>query len=447
MTSITRTLTLSLAIAAVAVFLIALGLVVGLEMVQDRLESRCETATAFVANAVAYDASGSLIVRSTASLRGLAARGHDFWYVVSQAGHVVESDPGHRPDLPFALNYSGPIGRSIVDTAGRKGSFCLDVKQVGASKLVVMVSGAHVTFWQFAKVFISRQAASVLFIAVGFAALAALGAALSSRFVGRSIARVTRLALAIDPTAPRASIPLDTVPIELVALVTALNRAFHEINQQMSRQRRFIGNAAHELRTPLTLLRAKIDEISDTRLRAELVQDIRRLASLVSAMLDLATLQGHVVEKRPVDLTALTTDVLADMAPSALDNGVELSLETANDTTVVVLGVEAALRSAIANLIGNAMLHAKGATSIVTVLDRDGITIRDDGAGLPPELAQSVLEPFQRGEGSKGAAGLGLSIVNEIMAAHGGSLRVASAPGHGTSIRLRFLDGMPEPVK
>ncbi len=440
MKSITRTLTLSLSSVAFLIFLTALVIVVGLDVLHEPTMARCETATGIVEEAVEVGSSGALVLRSTRSLEALEARGHDFWYAVSNAGHVVESSPDRRPKLPFELTYIGPVGRSVVDTSDQSGSFCLDVRRQGSSELVVMVSGAQLTFGRVAASFVSRNAISVFFVGVGFVATAVVGAALSARFVSRSIKQVTQLALAIDPMAPRASIPLDTVPVELVALVTALNRAFLEIDGHMRRQRRFIGNAAHELRTPLTLLRAKIEDIPDLTLRAELVHDIRRLASLVSAMLDLATLQNHAVEKRPVDLAALTRDVLADLAPSALDSGVELSLERESEGAVVVVGVEAALRSAVASLIGNAMLHARGATSIVTVLEHAGITIKDDGDGLLRGQASSVIEPFQKGEGSKGGAGLGLSIVNEIMVAHGGSLHVASTPGRGTSINLRFPD-------
>jgi signal transduction histidine kinase len=160
-------------------------------------------------------------------------------------------------------------------------------------------------------------------------------------------------------------------------LVRALNRAFHEIDAYIQRQRRFIGNAAHQLRTPLTLLRAKIDDMTEPALKVELVRDVRRLSSLVSAMLDLARLQNHAIEKRPIDLEVVTRDVLADFSPSALDAGIELSLEQVEEGTLVVHGVEAAIRSALANLVGNALVHARGAGRVVANLDRGSVSICD----------------------------------------------------------------------
>jgi signal transduction histidine kinase len=258
---------------------------------------------------------------------------------------------------------------------------------------------------------------------------------------------VARRALAIDPSAPQGLISLSEVPYELKPLVEALNRAFGEIDAYIRMQRRFLGNAAHQLRTPLTLLRAKIEDVPDPALKVELVRDVRRLTSLVSAMLDLARLQNHAIEKRPIDLAAITLDVLADFGPSALDAGIELALERTEDGPVLVQGVDAAVRSALANLVGNALIHAHGARRIVATLGRGSISIDDDGAGLPDGAEQRLLEPFQTGNTAGDGAGLGLSIVREIMAAHRGDLVISSVPGRGTTMSLRFPEAVKAPQR
>jgi signal transduction histidine kinase len=153
-------------------------------------------------------------------------------------------------------------------------------------------------------------------------------------------------------------------------------------------------------------------------------------------MLDLARLQNHAIEKRPIDLAVVTRDVLADFSPSALDSGIELSLEQVEQGTIVVHGVEAAVRSALANLVGNALVHAHGAGRVVANLDRGSVSICDDGAGISPSSER--IEPFHTGNPSKEGYGLGLSIVQEIMTAHGGALNVTSTPGQGTTASLRF---------
>jgi signal transduction histidine kinase len=436
MTSITRTLTLSLSVAAAAIFLVLLGTVIWLDVTREREQTFCQAAAAILSRATVVDPGRGLTIRSIHSIEELKSTSPNLWYVVSYDGLMAEFGRELRPALPFSLPYTGPIGFSVLNTLDQKSSFCLAVVRRGSSELVMMIGGAQVGFVQIARSFVVRNFFSVFLLAMAFASTVAAGAFLSARFVARSIERVTRLALAIEPTAPQASISLDEVPVELKPLARALNRAFHEINVYIQGQRRFLGNAAHQLRTPLTLLRAKIEDVAEPGLKGELVRDVRRLSSLVSAMLDLARLQNRAIEKRPIDLAVVTRDVLADFSPSALDAGIELSLEQVEEGTVVVHGVEAAVRSALANLVGNALVHAHGAGRIVANLDRGSVSICDDGAGISRNSER--IELFQTDNTSKEGSGLGLSIVQEIMAAHGGTLIITSTPGRGTTATLRF---------
>jgi signal transduction histidine kinase len=436
MTSITRTLTLSLSVAAAAIFLVLLGTVIWLDVAREHEQAFCQTAAAILNRATVVDPGREPDVRPIHSIEELKSTSPNLWYVVSYNGLMSEFGRELRPALPFSLPYTGPIGFSVLNTLDQKSSFCLAVVRRDTSELVMMIGGAQVGFDQIASSFVARNFFSVFLLAIAFASTVAAGAFLSARFVARSIERVTRLALAIEPTAPQASISLDAVPVELKPLARALNRAFQEIDAYIQRQRRFLGNAAHQLRTPLTLLRAKIEDVTEPALKGELVRDVRRLSSLVSAMLDLARLQNHAIEKRPIDLAVVTRDTLADFGPSALDAGIELSLEQIVEGTVVVHGVEAAVRSALANLVGNALVHAHGAGRVVANLDRGSVSICDDGAGISPSPER--IEPFQTGNPSKEGYGLGLSIVQEIMAAHGGALIVTSTPGRGTTASLRF---------
>jgi signal transduction histidine kinase len=451
MTSITRTLALSLGVTATAIFLVTLGIVIWFDLAREREHTYCQTAAAILNHATVVDPGNGLIIRSL-GLEKLRSHSPRLWYVVSYDNLVSEFGQERRPALPFSLPYAGPIGSSVLNTLDQKSSFCLAVVKRDTSKLVMMIGGAQVQFGQVAESFVLRNLFSIMLLAGAFASTVVAGAFLSARFVTRSIERVTRLALAIEPRAPQASISLDEVPVELKPLVSALNRAFHEINAYIQGQRRFLGNAAHQLRTPLTLLRAKIEDVTEPALKAELVCDVRRLTSLVSAMLDLARLQDHTIEKRPIDLRTLTRDVLADFSPSALDAGVELSLEQGPPGSVVVLGVEAAVRSALANLVGNALIHARGAARIVANLGRGSVSISDDGAGFSPAPQINVIEPFQTGATAKEGHGLGLSIIQEIMTAHAGTLTITSTPGRGTTVCLSFPEAprerrvIPEPA-
>ena len=451
MTSITRTLALSLGVTATAIFVVTLGIVIWFDLAREREQTYCQTATAILNHATVVDPGNGLIIRSL-GLEKLRSHSPRLWYVVSYDNLMSEFGQDRRPDLPFLLPYAGPIGLSVLNTLDQKSSFCVAVVKRDTSKLVMIIGGAQVQFGQVAESFVLRNLFSIILLAGAFASTVVAGAFLSARFVTRSIERVTRLAIAIDPRAPQAAISLEEVPIELKPLASALNRAFHEIDAYIQRQRRFLGNAAHQLRTPLTLLRAKIEDVTEPALKAELVCDVRRLTSLVSAMLDLARLQDHAIEKRPIDLRTLTRDVLADFSPSALDAGVELSLEQGPPGSVVVLGVEAAVRSALANLVGNALIHARGAARIVANLGRGSVSISDDGAGFSPAPQLNVIEPFQTGATAKEGHGLGLSIIQEIMTAHAGTLTITSTPGRGTTVCLSFPEAprerrvIPEPA-
>ncbi|MBB4392596.1 cell wall metabolism sensor histidine kinase WalK [Bradyrhizobium sp. ERR14] len=437
MRSIAQTFAFSLGIAATTIFLIMVAIFVSRYPMEEREFRACRVVAAVLDRATVVDGQ-NLVVRPTPALEELKADSPNLWFVVSVGDLVSEYGSEHRPQLPFAFPYRGPVGLSVFSTPDQNSTFCLAVAQRGALRLTTMVGEPQVRFGRLARSFLARSFFSILVVALAFAATVAIGSALAARFVSRGIERVARRALAIDPSAPQGLISLSEVPRELKPLVEALNRAFGEIDAYIRMQRRFLGNAAHQLRTPLTLLRAKVEDVPEPALKAELVRDIRRLTSLVSAMLDLARLQNHAIEKRPIDLAQITLDVLADFGPSALDAGIELALEQAEKGPLLVQGVDAAIRSALANLVGNALIHAHGARRIVATLGRDGISIDDDGAGLPDGVEHGLTEPFQTGNTAGDGAGLGLSIVREIMAAHGGELVISSTPGRGTSMSLRF---------
>lgn len=445
MRSIARTFALSLGIAATTIFLIMLGLFIWRYPMEEREFRACRVVTAVLDRATDIEGH-KLTVRPTRALEELKADSPKLWYVVSAGELVSEYGSERRPALPFAFPYHGPVGSSVFSTLDQKSTFCLAVVQRGSLQLAMMVGEPQVRFGRLARNFLIRSVFSIMLLALAFAATVAVGAALAARFVSRGIERVALRALAIDPAAPQGLISLSEVPCELKPLVEALNRAFGEIDAYIRMQRRFLGNAAHQLRTPLTLLRAKIEDVPEPALKAELVRDVRRLTSLVAAMLDLARLQNHAIETRPIDLAQVTLDVLADFSPSALDAGIELALEQDGKGPFLVQGVDAAIRSALANLVGNALIHAHGARRIVATLDRDGISIHDDGAGLPDGAEHGLIEPFQTGNAAGDGAGLGLSIVREIMAAHGGELIASSTPGCGTTMSLRF-PAAPTPVK
>jgi two-component system OmpR family sensor kinase len=235
------------------------------------------------------------------------------------------------------------------------------------------------------------------------------------------------------------------------------------------RMRRFVADASHELRTPLTSIRgfaelyrqgAVADPAEVGRAMARIESEADRMGLLVEDLLLLARLdQQRPLERLPVDLLVLAADAVHDAG--AQDPGRPVRLEVAaGDAPPVVLGDEARLRQVLANLVGNALTHTPPGTPVtVGVATRDGgesagsavVEVSDTGRGLEPDQAARVFERFYRTDPARtrahGGAGLGLSIVQALVAAHGGTVEVETAPGAGATFRVTLpLSPAPDPA-
>lgn len=274
---------------------------------------------------------------------------------------------------------------------------------------------------------------SLATIAVGFATV---------RGGLRPLRRLSAQAAGIGPDDAGARLGEAGVPQEALPLVRAVNRALDRLDAAFRRQRRFAANAAHELRTPLAVLRARLDALDDRAAAAGLTRDAERMARIVDQLLDVARLEARRAELTEVDLVRVVRETLADLAPLALAEGKELELAAPN-APIVVRGDAGALSDALRNLLENALRVTPAGGAVETAVGADGaIEVRDRGPGVPAPMRERVFEPFQRGERSDGAArrgagaGLGLAIVAETAALHGGSVAVSDRPGGGAVFRL-----------
>lgn len=218
------------------------------------------------------------------------------------------------------------------------------------------------------------------------------------------------------------------------------------------RLRRFVADASHELRTPVTTIRGyaelyrhggldDADALDDAMRRTE--QEAVRMGRLVEDMLTLAKLD----EQRPlapveVDLAALVRDTAADARAVAPGRSIEVEAPA----PVLIEADEDRVRQALANVVGNAVVHTDDDTLVRLSCHRSGgvatIEVTDDGGGMPPDVAERITERFFRADPARsrarGGSGLGLAIVDAIVGAHGGSVEIDSAPGAGTTVRLEF---------
>ena len=183
------------------------------------------------------------------------------------------------------------------------------------------------------------------------------------------------------------------------------------------------------------------------RIMQRVEQESARMGVLVEDMLLLARLdQQRPLERRPVDLLTLAADAVQDARIIAPDRSIELSVGSA--TAFLVLGDEVRLRQVIGNLMSNALTHTPDGTP-VTVRILAGprepvpsivLEVTDQGPGLPPEQAERVFERFYRADQARtrkaGGTGLGLAIVAALVAAHGGTVALRTAPGEGATFRV-----------
>jgi two-component system, OmpR family, sensor kinase len=226
--------------------------------------------------------------------------------------------------------------------------------------------------------------------------------------------------------------------------------ARHRSEQQV---RQFVADASHELRTPLATIHGYA-ELSRRQLTGTGPEDAEallvalgkveteadRMSDLVADLLLLARLDsGRPLAREDVDVTRVLLEAVADARVVAPNHKWQLELP---DEPVSVVGDDARLHQVISNLLSNARSHTPAGTTVTvsasSAADHVVITVHDDGPGLPAELADEAFDRFTRGDSSRtrasGGAGLGLSLVSAIAAAHGGTAAVTSRPGDTTFV-------------
>jgi len=253
------------------------------------------------------------------------------------------------------------------------------------------------------------------------------------------LAEVAAQAQAIDIDVQGARLADQAVPRELQPLVQAFNAALERLNEGYDARDRFLAGAAHELRAPIAILEARIETLESGANRTRLLADVARLSNLAEQLLDLQRLGKQQSAFEPLDLVALSREVAADVAPLAVDGGYDLALD-APETRVMVMGDRQSLSRALTNLIQNAIAHGGGHGLITVDVKQDGtLGVSDQGPGIPAEERHRIFEPFYRMRPSSTGAGLGLHLVQEIIALHGGRIEVIDADGGGAYFRMRLL--------
>jgi two-component system OmpR family sensor kinase len=253
----------------------------------------------------------------------------------------------------------------------------------------------------------------------------------------------------------RLAAALNGMLAQIETAFAARARSERQARASEQRMRQFVGDASHELRTPLTSIRGFAElyrmggagpttdpEVGHLMERIE--TESTRMGGLVEDLLLLARLdEKRPLRRQPVDLTVVAADAVHDA--QALDRARPIRLRAPG--SVVVDGDEQRLRQVVLNLVGNAVTHTPAGTPLEVTVERAAaggpvarLSVVDHGPGIPPEQAEHVFERFWRADASRaraaGGAGLGLAIVAEIVAAHGGEVTVVPTPGGGATFTV-----------
>ncbi len=260
------------------------------------------------------------------------------------------------------------------------------------------------------------------------------------------------LAVRVPDSAANPGTEVGNVGHAFNAMLENVSHALQARQRSETKVRRFVADASHELRTPLTAIRGYTELLAMTesltpdgktslgRVNAQSL----RMGRLVEDLLTLARLdEGQGPALRTVDVTPVVMDAVSDVRVGAPGHHWQIDVP---DEPVRGRCDDGQLKQVMLNLLANAAKHTPDGTTVTTRVRRDCdgtavIQVADDGPGIAPDFLDIVFDRFSRADtartGTQGSTGLGLSIVAAIMAAHHGSVEVASRPGE-TTFTLRL---------
>lgn len=345
----------------------------------------------------------------------------------------------------------GRLGREPVLADGVYRGFPVRIVTLGR-----FVTGPGVNGWvevtlaqtRLARLGLARELTlkSVLLV-LGMSVLALVALLLAVRVALRPLRDVQAAIAARDPKDLR---PVEMeAPREVAMLIDSINHFLGRLAERIGGMERFIADVAHQIRTPITALAAQVDLLSAEsraeRRRQQMarVRDrIDQLGRLTSQLLSHAMVihRREVVQLEPVDLVPVARAALKEAVPLSLDRDIRVAFEPA-EPSLVVRGDRVSIGEVITNAVHNAIRH--GAPGLVALrLRREGgeavVEIADDGPGIPEGSWDEVVKPFVRGQGETAGSGLGLTIVADVVLAHGGRLGFRQDEGGLFVVSLRF---------
>jgi len=244
---------------------------------------------------------------------------------------------------------------------------------------------------------------------------------------------------------------------ELGRLAERFNALTARLSAADQQRRAFVANISHDLRTPIAVIRGHldaqrdangIDDIPPETSLAAIEHETATLSRLIEDLFTLSRLEEGVmpVSPVPVDLAALASEAVAGVRTYALKT-VRVSVNAQiDDSLPKIMGDPVRVTQIINNLLHNAVRHtpAGGLVVLQARSERPAawveVTVRDTGVGIPPDVLDRIFDRYYQGVsiGAKGGAGIGLSIVKQLVEMQGGTVWAESTVGEGTAVTFRL---------
>lgn len=227
-------------------------------------------------------------------------------------------------------------------------------------------------------------------------------------------------------------------PEEIRSVARALNRMRERITALIDDRTKMLAAISHDLRTPITRMRLRAEFIEDETYRGRMLDDLDQMRSMLESVLSFLRNGRRLEAMTLVDIAStlqLIADQFADMGRKVAYDGPPHAMATLRPDD---------LHRAVTNLVENAVrFGAEAVIRLDVAADHFTIDVEDDGPGISDARKQNMLEPFVRGDEARNmdeaaGFGLGLSITNAIVLAHGGALSLHDRQPHGLIVRLRL---------
>ena len=387
-----------------------------------------------------FDAAGTPVALreppDTAWVYTAATRDWKYRIVDARGVAVLSSDAGAAPFAPTPAGFDAARERFDVVVDGLPLHVVSKSLSHDGHRYVVQAAISDRAAALFSGAIVGPILQNALLIAAVSLVLFAFGVHGSLRHFLLPLRRASDAASRIAPRNLETRLSEAAMPRELRPLIRGFNEALDRLQQGYRVQQEFLAAAAHELKTPLALIRGQV-ELSESADRELLLGDIDRMARQVAQLLHLAEVsEARNYQMAETDLGAVASEAVAFLQRLAQRGDVLLDLRLvqapprrADRAAVFVL---------LKNLIENAIQHSPCGAVVTVDMRANGLSVRDEGDGIPPEHLPELFKRFWRGAARRDTgAGLGLAICHEIALAHGWSV-VARNGSAGAEFLVSF---------